>query len=153
NHATMKYSNDTIDAWHVRWDNVGFDGPAITSGWREYEVLDSLSTSDITGKTNVGWRLADQASGPAQTIEIPGVDVSGVVRAQISLENWILQYPHEVPTGFALNYRLNGGAWKARTLSASEVQMIADLENAGTRSMMLDVDVADLSAGTNTLEL
>ena len=46
-----------------------------------------------------------------------------------------------------------GHAWKARTLSGSEVQMIADLPNAGTRSMMLDVDVADLSPGTNTLEL
>ena len=31
--------------------------------------------------------------------------------------------------------------------------MIADLPNAGTRSMMLDVDVADLTPGTNTLEL
>ena len=153
NHATLKYSNDTVDAWAVRWDNVGFDGPAITSGWREYEVLDSLSHSQITGKTDVGWRLADAASGPAQTIAIPNVDVSGVVRAELALESWILQYVHEVPTGFALNYRLNGHAWKARTLSGSEVQMIADLPNAGTRSMMLDVDVADLSPGKNLLEL
>lgn len=26
NHATLKYSDNTIDAWVSRWDNVGFDG-------------------------------------------------------------------------------------------------------------------------------
>jgi hypothetical protein len=57
------------------------------------------------------------------------------------------------PTDFALNHRLNGKAWKARSLTASELQMMKDLPNAGTRSMMLDVDVADLQPGTNTLEL
>jgi hypothetical protein len=30
---------------------------------------------------------------------------------------------------------------------------MVDLPNAGTRSLMLDVDVAELVAGTNTLEL
>jgi hypothetical protein len=153
NHATLKYSDGAVDAWAARWDNVGFDGPAITSGWREYEALDSLSAAS-SGKVNVGWRLSDQSAGPAQKIQIAGVDPAGAASARLALENWSLHNAGgPVPTDFALNYRLNGKAWKARTLTASELKMMADLPNAGTRSLMLDVDVADLVAGTNTLEL
>jgi hypothetical protein len=153
NHASLKYSNDTIDAWAARWDNVGFDGPAITTGWREYEALDSL-VKTRSGKVNVGWRLADQATGSAQKIQIPGVDPSGAVEARLALQNWS-DHPAGSPplANFALNYRLNGKAWKARTFTASELKMMVDVPNAGTRSLMLDVDVADLVAGTNTLEL
>jgi hypothetical protein len=41
NHATMKYWLGS--AATVRWDNVGFDGPAVT-GWREYSAPDSLTS-------------------------------------------------------------------------------------------------------------
>jgi hypothetical protein len=153
NHASLKYSNDEVDAWAARWDNVGFDGPAMTGGWREYEALDSLSSAN-GGKVNVGWRLADQATGPAQEIAIAGVDPSGVSRARLALENWSQHFAGSAaPTDFALNYRLNGRAWKVRTLTPSELAMMTALPNAGTRSLMLDVDVADLVAGANTLEL
>jgi|RhiMethySRZTD1v2_1073278.scaffolds.fasta_scaffold21802_4 hypothetical protein len=153
NHASLKYSNDTVDAWAARWDNVGFDGPAITSGWREYEALDSLARTN-GGKVNVGFRLADQATGPAQKIQITGVDTAGVVSARLALENWSLHFAGSEPEpDFALNYRLNGHAWKVRKLTASELKMMVDLDNAGTRSLLLDVDVADLASGTNTLEL
>jgi hypothetical protein len=153
NHASLKYSDNTVDAWVARWDNVGFDGPAITSGWREYEAPDALTTT-TTGKVNIAYRLGDAASGPAQTIEIEGVDTSGVTGARLALENWTLHMDGSPPLSeLALNYRLNGKAWKARKLTASELQMAIDLPNAGTRSLMLDVDVGDLVDGTNTLEL
>jgi hypothetical protein len=86
NHASMKYSNGARDSWAARWDNVGFDGPAITSGWREYEALDSLSRA--AAGVNVGWRLAKDTDGPAQQIEIKGVDVTGATRARLALQNW-----------------------------------------------------------------
>jgi hypothetical protein len=153
NHATLKYSNGSMDAWTARWDNVGFDGPAVTGAFRENEALDSL-TQASGGKINVGWRLSDVASGPAQTIEIRGVDLAGVLGARLALENWSYHAPGgALPTDFALNYRLNAKAWKARTLTASELQMMVGVDNAGTRALMLDVDVADLAQGTNTLEL
>lgn len=152
NHATLKYSNDTVDAWVVRWDNLGFDGPAIVGASREYEALDSL-TQTSSGKTNVAYRLADVADGPAQTISIHDVDLQGVTGAKLALQNWNLHFAgSEPPADYALNYRLNGHAWKVRTLTASELQMMADLPNAGTRSLLLDVDVADLIAGTNLLQ-
>jgi hypothetical protein len=152
NHATLKYSNETVDAWTARWDNVGFDGPAIVDGWREFEALDPLTTTNA-GKVNVGWRVAKDADGPAQRIEIKGVDVAGAVRARLALQNWSY-HPAGSPalSDYALNYRLNGHAWKKRPLTDSEQRMMTDLPNAGTRSLMLDVDVADLVAGTNSVE-
>ena len=141
-----------IDAWLTRWDNLGFDGPAVVGAFREYEALDSL-TPTSSGKTNVAYRVADAGQGPAQTIQIDGVDIAGATSAKIALQNWALHDAGSAPpVDYALNYRLNGGAWKARTLTASELQMMSDLPNAGTRSIMLDVDMADLVAGANEIE-
>jgi hypothetical protein len=152
NHATLKYTNNMLDAWTARWDNVGFDGPAITDGWREYEALDSLSMAD-DGRINVGWPLDDEANGPAQQIEIPNVELDNVTGAELALENWSLHAAGDPPeANFALNYRVNGNAWTKRPLTPSELAVMADLPNAGTRSLMLDVNVADLVPGTNTLE-
>jgi hypothetical protein len=151
NHATLKYSEGAMDAWVARWDNLAFDGPAITGAFREYEALDSL-TQTASGMTNVAYRLADASQGPAQTIEIHGVDPQGATRAQLALQNWSLRVGSEPPADFALNYRVNDGPWQARMLTASELQMMADLPNAGTRSLMLDVDVAALVDGTNRLQ-
>jgi hypothetical protein len=151
NHATLKYSDGAMDAWVARWDNLAFDGPAITDAFREYEALDSL-TQTASGMTNVAYRLADESQGPAQTIEIHGVDLEGATRAQLALQNWSLRVGSEPPADFALNYRVNDGPWQARMLTASELQMMVDLPNAGTRSLMLDVDVAALVDGTNRLQ-
>jgi hypothetical protein len=152
NHATLKYSDETVDAWPARWDNVGFDGPAVTDAFREYEAPDSLDTAP-NGKVNVAYRLADEAEGPAQQIATDGVDLEGATSAQLALQNWALHFAGDTPpVDYALNYRVNGNAWAARRLTESELRMMADLPNAGTRSLVLDVDLADLVPGTNTFE-
>jgi hypothetical protein len=51
-----------------------------------------------------------------------------------------------------LNYRLNGHLWKPRPLTPSELRMMGELPNAGTRSILIDVVVADLVNGTNVVE-
>jgi hypothetical protein len=152
NHATLKYSDGRVDAWPARWDNVGFDGPAIKGAFREYEAPDSLF--ETTGKVNIGYRLADESTGPAQQIEIPGVALDGVESARIALGSWSLKEAAQVyPENFALNYRLNGHAWKKHQPSPGEVAMVVALPNAGTRASLFDVDVAELVEGTNVLEL
>ncbi len=151
NHATLKYSDGAVDAWVARWDNLAFDGPAITDAFREYEALDAL-TPTASGMTNVAYRLADASMGPAQTIEIHDVDLEGASRAWLAVQNWSLRVGSEPPADFALNYRVNDGPWQVRMLTASELQMMVDLPNAGTRSLMLDVDVAALVDGTNRLQ-
>jgi hypothetical protein len=89
-----------------------------------------------------------------RAITIPGVDLTNLTGARIALQNWTLHYAGAEPrVDFAINYRLNGHAWKARTLTSDELQMMRTLPNAGTRSLMLDVDIADLVSGSNVLEL
>jgi hypothetical protein len=153
NHATLKYSDEMVDAWQARWDNVGFDGPTLTGDFREYEALDAREPTK-GGKVNVGYRVADSAEGPHRAIEIAGVDPEGAVSARIALQNWSLHFAGDPPpSDFVLNFRINGHDWRARPLTPSELRMMAELPNAGTRSLLLDVDVAELTPGTNTLEL
>jgi hypothetical protein len=153
NHATMKYSHDTVDAWIARWDNVGFDGPAIVGTYREYSVPDSLIATG-SGMKNVAYRLADASKGPVQVLSFENVDLTSVTGARLALENWSYHAAGSpAPSTYALNYRLNGHGWHARPLTASELRMMTTLPNAGTRSVMVDVDVAELVPGKNTLEL
>lgn len=153
NHATIKYSpNHEMDAWVVPWDNLAFDGPVIAGALREHEALDAL-TPTADGRTNVAYRVADASTGPSQAITIQGVDLAGATSAKLALQTWHLHFAGETPdASYALNYRVNGGAWKAQKLTASEIAMMTALPNAGTRSLLLDVDMADLVPGTNQVE-
>ena len=153
NHATLKYSNDAIDAWVARWDNLGFDGPRdhrrvprIRGARRaHHRRRPARRTSPIAWPT---FRRARRRRSRFTT-----VDIQGATRAYLALQNWSLHAAGSEPQAdYALNYRVNDGPWKARALTASELRMMTELPNAGTRSFLLDVDVADLVAGTNRLQ-
>jgi hypothetical protein len=156
NHASKKYSpNNAMDAWVTRWDNVGFDGPVI-GNWREYEVADSLlpgKTFDGVSVTSVGYRVADAATGPAQTLRLHNVDIANAVSARLSVSAWYLTDTGfgAIPTKFVLRYRFNGKAWHDRMLTTEEIAVLADKSN-GQIGQMLDVPLADLVQGENTLE-
>jgi len=159
NHATLKYSpGNQLDAWVARWDNVGFDGP-IVGNWREYEVSDALVAAP-NGRVNVGYRVADEASGPADVLHLTGVDLSGAVSARLALSAWYLRDAGGLDQ-FVLKYRFNGGTWRERTLSADEIQAltkpVVDGEptggSQGALGQLLDVPLSDLVPGDNTLEL
>lgn len=156
NHATLKYaptyslSHAEMDAWVTRWDNVGFDGPVIES-WREYEVADSLVSSGSA--VSVGYRVADAADGPAQTLRLHNVDTANALAARLSLSAWYLIVPGfgANPPAFVLRYRFNGKAWHDRMLSEGELRAFSNNGN-GQISQMLDVPLSDLVQGENTLE-
>ena len=159
NHATLKYSpGNQLDAWVARWDNVGFDGP-ILDDWREYEVRDSLVSVE-GGRVNVGYRVADESSGPSDVLRLEDVDLTDVVSARLALSAWYLRDNGNLDQ-FALLYRFNGGPWRERTLSSDEIQALTKpvIDGAptggsqGAIGQMLDVAVSDLVAGDNTLEL
>ena len=161
NHASEKYSSDTMDAWVARWDNVGFDGPVVNK-WREYEVADSL-TPGVAGiqatsfparpVVSIGYRVADAVDGPAQTLRLRNVSLDNAVSARLSLSAWYLTSAAfgADPTKFVLRYRFNGKAWHDRKLTADELAVLTSLSR-GQLSQMLDVPLSDLVTGDNTLE-
>jgi hypothetical protein len=158
NHATIKYSHDNAfgathpyDAWVARWDNVGFDGPVIAN-WREYEAPDALVP--WKGEINTGYIVADAAKGPNATLHFRGVKLDGAESARLAFLSWYVG-AYASPAGYdqqLLKYRLNGGAWKDRPLTAAEIGILAGGKNTGVLAQSIDVPLADLGAGDNTLE-
>ncbi len=160
NHATIKYSHDNgfgaahpYDAWVARWDNVGFDGPVVTHT-REIEVPDSLTQGMDTGQpvTNIGYRVADVATGPGGTLELRGVDLDHVASARLAFSAWYLNNPLDGVGKYSLRYRWNGAAWRDRALTAAEVATLTGGNNQGAIAQTIDVTMSDLVGGNNTLE-
>jgi hypothetical protein len=179
NHATLKYTDppNQVDAAVGLFDNVGFDGPVIAT-WREYEIPDSLlKYTDHEGDPHntehvgydMGYIVQDAAQGPKQILSFEGVDVSNVQSAQLaftaSLDYISTQFPRDQHTFRA---RFNGGAWLERKLSATEAMFLdpgpgptvldqsgkpmGDPGSQGRFALTLDVPLAELVAGKNTVE-
>jgi hypothetical protein len=159
NHASIKYSaNNALDAWVARWDNVGFDGPVI-GNWREFEVADSLTSGTNAWNrdgpvTSVGYRVADAAAGPLQTLHLHKVDTTHAVAARLAISVWYDSHAGGAnPSAFVLRYRLNGKAWHDRATTAEEAALLGSSLSHGQISQMLDVPLADLVQGENTVEV
>jgi len=175
NHATLKYSpNNELQSWPAHWDNIGFDGPVIAN-WREYEVPDSLVafsgapfgfSAPPQGSVNVGYLVADAAQGPNASLHFSGVELTGVTTARIALSSWY-DINDGTPSQFSLRYRINGGTWIDRPLTAAELaltmaspagpQIVEGVspfasQMWGAFGQMLEVPLADLVAGDNTVE-
>lgn len=151
NHATLKYSENTVDAWVARFDNVGFDGPQI-EGWREAEVADSLSAG-LEGKQNIGYQLDDlDAHGWSAPLAFSPIDLGDVDRAQITLTSF-MHLDWGTPADFQLHYRLNGGPPHVYRYDADQLAFIDAQPVSGTLPLVFDVDPAELRDGVNTIEL
>jgi hypothetical protein len=165
NHATMKYSMDTVDAWVARWDNIGFDGPII-NGAVEFSGADSLVSG--TGTVGVGYLVYDAAVTPAAQVLVPNVDLTGATAARLSfnMEYQQNQFGDATFSTYAVRYRLNGQAWHVYTLTPEDLALLetgvvlgADLAGqansliSGTLSHVIDVPLAELVPGTNTLDV
>jgi hypothetical protein len=168
-----------VNAAVARIDNVGFDGPVITN-WREYSVPDSLvmfkgemfqPTQDPHNLENIGYDIAyvvsDVSKGPGQVLHFKDVDVADAESAKLAVTLYVdFLAAQGKPADYVLQARLNGKAWLERKLSAEEVAFFGDgpttldgegkpMGNPGTQgrlAMLVDVPVADLVAGDNTVE-
>jgi len=162
NHASVKYGFGPDGVYH--WDNIGFDGPII-SNWRAYEIPNNntAGTHDGTTIRSLGYLLLDATSGKPAGVYDPtnrlgpfqfqGVNVSGAVAARLSLNTFFNTVSHSADSTWGLAFRFNGGTWRNRFLTATEVQAINTFGSAGNLSMIIDVPVADVSAGSTALEL
>jgi hypothetical protein len=145
NHATEKYAN--MDAALSRWDNVGFDGPVITS-WREYDAPDSKVLEG--NEMDIGYYAGSDES-PA-SLTFPGVDPAGATTAHIAVTAWYLVQGDDGASGYTVRYRLNGKAWHDHVLTAAE-QVAVTEDCLGAIEHMLEVPLSDLVSGDNQLEI
>jgi hypothetical protein len=169
NHATLKYSDgETMDAWVARYDNVGFDGPVI-SNFREYSVPDKLSPIDVGGveELNLGYQIAPELPEADRTLTFANVDTSGAVAAHVALDTRYLMGQGTPYEEFVLRYRLNGGQWHDYALAPGQLDLLQGPyvynelgENvrtvgegiAGAMAQWLELDLAELVSGDNTIE-
>jgi hypothetical protein len=171
NHASLKYSflgtfgvTSPVDATVTLWDNVGFDGPIVTNT-REYEVPDALlpitgfqpvndpaDPNNPSGKAfSTGYLAPDVATGPATTLHLQGVDLTNAAAARLALTTWYLTSATNAQ--YDLKYRLNGGSWRDRPISAAEAALLTGPPGIqGALGQVIDVALSDLVAGDNTLE-
>ena len=95
--------------------------------------------------------------------DIPAVSLAGATSARLALS---AQYPwfewngvHHPPTTFNLRYRLNGGPWHDRYVNDVEANAFQSFSGdsgavgAGLLSQIIELDIAELREGGNTLEL
>jgi|SoiMethySBSTD1v2_1073268.scaffolds.fasta_scaffold17484_3 hypothetical protein len=126
-----------------RWDNIGFDGPVypMTQG---HDLPMNTDTPTIDGEKQVvyGYRINEGGNPEPKTLQVTNIDPTNAKRASLNIS--FTGYP-----GDTIRYRLNGKAqreWKVPDDRGWDP--IAVL-----RAFSLDVPVADLVPGTNTVEL
>jgi len=102
-------------------------------------------------------------NGESVSVQIPAVSLAGATSARLALS---AQYPwfewngvNHPPTFFNLRFRLNGGAWHDRYVNDIEANAFQSFSGdsgalgAGLLSQIIDLDLAELREGGNTLEL
>lgn len=150
NHASLKYTEGALDAWVVRWDNVGFDGN-VHANFREYSVPDSLTKTSEGGR-NLGYRLPQDTSSPL-SLELDNVNPAGAVRAALAFTTY---YPLCCESSdyskYNLRYRVNGGKWHDRFLDRAELKAISLPDQHGAHNQTIALDPAELKNGRNQFQ-
>lgn len=154
NHATIKYSTEfgeVLDAWLVRWDNVGFDGPVV-SNYREYSAPDSLESIRGGEFMNYGYAIPSSENDPL-SLSFENVDPSDATRARLAFSIYYPSCYSESECGaYNLRYRVNGGPFHDRRLDEAEIAALLIQNQQGCANQIIDVDVEELVSGTNTVE-
>lgn len=168
NHASLKFGMPTTGVYY--WGSAAFDGPALPVP-RAYEIPDNTTTDTITDDVSegailvqhLGYRVGDGSSiaegvwSPTALISpltfTGSVNISGATTAKLALNVFFL--PGGSPaltTSSGLKYKFNGGTWRTRTLTSDEVTAVNTSGAAGLMGLLIDLNLADLQSGTNTID-
>lgn len=154
NHATVKYSFPNSDfttapvySQNVVWDNIAFDGPAITPE-RVYQAPDSNVA--LTNGLALGYHMNLITESPMAPITIKSVNLAGATSARLSLNSYLNNIVSS-PTTFKLHYRLNGGTWHELVVPTAIRNLIAT-NNSNRFNLLTDVALSELRAGDNTIQ-
>jgi hypothetical protein len=117
------------------------------------------------GEQQVLGYVVPREDEPPVRIEIPGVKLAGASKARLAMA---ATYPwfdwngvSKPPTAISLRYRVNGGSWHTRPISAVEANAFTDFSpdlggaghGAGLLNQIIELDPAELREGSNSLEL
>jgi hypothetical protein len=125
---------------------------------------DVACTADGEGR-NVGYVVPRDDEPAPVALHVPGVDLTGATGAKLV---FAATYPwfdwngvSKPPTAINLQYRLNGGPFHDRFITATEANAFTDFNpdlggaghGAGFLNQVVDLDLAELKSGDNVLEL
>ncbi len=173
NHATWKYAITyagtprPIRSWNVFWDNIGFDGPALTST-REYEIPDAgipssrttvdehpagVFTTTVHQGHSLGYVIPDGAANMSVPLTFTGVQLANATRARLVLNGYYQGYGIDgirLGTG-RLRYQLNSHPIHVRPFTPGETAMIDTPGQTGGYNHSIDIPVSELVEGNNTV--
>ena len=165
NHATVKYGFGPDVVFH--WDNIGFRraGDCRAESVRnpgQYRCdfiqrqpgAESRVISFWTERTGKAAGIYSPST-KINSLTFQNVNTSGMTSATLTLNAFFNAGVHTASSNWGISYRFNGGTWRNRNLTAGDLAAINTIAGApyGQLSMSLDVPVADLVSGNNTLEL
>jgi hypothetical protein len=128
--------NPTTYHWHA----ISFDGPVLPLD-RDYQVPDALVPRP-DGTVNLGYQT------PTQTFSLPGGNPSGASKAYVTANVYWYSSP------LALTVTVNGHAYTAPAPDPNTNQDPFGVSHRYQWSyILLPVNLADLAAGTNTVQI
>lgn len=173
NHATWKYGITfgglprPLRSWNLYWDNIGFDGPAIT--WtREYEipgaeVPSTQTTIDeyppgvfheaIHNGLSLGYVIPNSATTLSPPLAFQGVSLANATRARLVFNGYYQGYNIDgirLGTG-RLRYQVNNFPVHERAFTPGEVAMLDTPGQTGGYNHAIDLLLSELVDGDNTL--
>jgi hypothetical protein len=173
NHATWKYAITyagtprPIRSWNVYWDNIGFDGPALTST-REYEIPDAnvpstkttidehpagVFTTTVHQGLSLGYVIPDGEANMSPPLTFTGVQLANATRARLVLNGYYQGYNIDgirLGTG-RLRYQLNNHPIHVRPFTPGETAMIDMPGQTGGYNHSIDIPLSELVEGNNTV--
>jgi hypothetical protein len=123
-----------------RWDNIGFDGPALPK-LRAFDVQEPRTADDsYPGSLRTGW---DVTAARATTVKAGGLDLTGATKA-------FFNFNIMAEVGRTLTFQLNGAAAHAFKLPPGPPGTDGDY---ALRGYTVEVPLAELIAGDNSIAL
>jgi len=123
-----------------RWDNIGFDGPALPR-LRAFDVQEPRSADDsYPGSLRTGW---DVSAGNGVTVTAAGLDLTGATKA-------FFNFNIMAEVGRTLTFQLNGAAAHAFKLPPGPPGTDGDY---ALRAYTVEVPVGELKTGDNSIAL
>lgn len=127
------------------WDNVGFDGPILPRDLA-FDVLDNLAPiSGYPGLLNLGWGVFPTDTTP---LTLTVANVYNVANASGAL----LTFNYSTYNPVTVSYRVNSGAWQDYPWPFGACYTQNDFVLCGSKTVAVPVSLADVQAGTNTIQ-